>query len=119
MNLILSNSREARPGVRRRTLSSKVELGTFALMVVAVLLALAVSLIYLAHANRTATRGYVLKSLEIEKNNLRTQTEIWEQRVSEARSLTAIEKSGILSQMVDVKDPTYLKASLTSAEQLN
>ena len=116
MNLILSNSREAKPGIRRRTLSSRVEVGTFSLMVVAVLLALAVSLIYLAHANRTATRGYVLKRLEIEKNNLRTQSEIWEQRVSEAKSLTAIESSGILSDMVDVNDPIYFKADVIDVQ---
>ncbi|MFH0776223.1 MAG: hypothetical protein V1936_01265 [Patescibacteria group bacterium] len=116
MNLILSNSREARPGIRRRTLSNRVEVGTFSLMVIVILLALAVSLIYLAHANRTATRGYILKKLEIEKNDLRTQSEIWEQRVSEAKSLNAIEQSGILKKMVEVEKPTYLRADLKAAE---
>jgi hypothetical protein len=85
-------------------------------MVVAVLLALSVSLIYLAHANRTATRGYILKNLEIEKNSLRTQSEIWEQKVSEAKSLTAIERSGVLSGMIDVKNAVYLRASLGSID---
>ncbi|MFH0833767.1 MAG: hypothetical protein V2A63_00030 [Patescibacteria group bacterium] len=116
MNLILSNSREARPGIRKRTLSNRIEVGTFSLMVVAILLALAVSLIYLAHANRTATRGYALKTLEIEKNNLRTQSEIWEQKVSEAKSLTEIEKSGVLKEMIDVKDPIYLKAKVIAPD---
>jgi hypothetical protein len=116
LNLILSNSREARPGIRRRTLSNRVEVGTFSLMVVSVLLALAVSLIYLAHANRTATRGYILKKLEIEKNDLRTQSEIWEQKVSEAKSLSALEASGVLSKMVDVEKPIYLQAKAVAAD---
>ena len=119
MNLILSNSRDAKPGIRRRTLSSRIEVGTFSLMVVSVLLALAVSLIYLAHANRTATRGYALKTLEIEKNNLRTQSEIWEQLVSEAQSLTAIEQSGVLSEMSDVVDPIYVRADVTDSIDQN
>jgi hypothetical protein len=112
MNLFLSNSRKIQPGVRRRTLSSKIEMGTFSLMVVVILLALSVSLLYLAHANRTATRGYILKKLEMEKNSLRTDMEIWEARVSEARSLSAIEESEILHGMEKVKKPIYLKADL-------
>jgi hypothetical protein len=87
-------------------------MGTFSLMVVVILLALSVSLLYLAHANRTATRGYALKKLEIEKNSLRTDLEIWESRVSAARSLSAIEESEILRKMERVKNPIYLKASL-------
>ncbi len=116
MNLILSNSREAKPGVRRRTLSSKIEVGNFSLMVVMIFLALAISLLYLAHANRTATRGYALKTLEIEKNQLQTQTEIWEQRVSEARSLKALQNSGVLEKMVNVENPKYIYAEVLAAD---
>ena len=66
-------------------------------------LALVVSLIYLAHANRTATRGYALKKLEIEKNQLQTQAEIWEQKVSEAESLNTITASPTVKGMQPVK----------------
>ena len=112
MNLILSNSASAQPGIRRRTLSNRVEVGTFSLMVIAVLLALAISLLYLAHANRTATRGYAIKTLEIEKNELTTELEIWDQRVSEAKSLEAIKNSAAFSAMVEVREPQYLRADL-------
>lgn len=111
MNLLLSPHREAKPGIRRRTLSSKIEIGTFSLMVVAIFLALSVSLLYLAHANRTATRGYAIKKLEIEKNALRTETEIWEQQVSEAKSLEAIKNSGVLEKMERVKQSIFLQAN--------
>ena len=114
---MLSNSRKIKSGVRRRTLSSKIEMGTFSLMVVVILLALLVSLLYLAHANRTATRGYVLKKLEIEKNSLRTDMEIWESRVSAARSLNAIEDSEVLRKMERVKEPIYLRADLEGSDQ--
>ncbi|MCF7836425.1 hypothetical protein K9N08_00905 [Candidatus Gracilibacteria bacterium] len=116
MNLILSNSREAKPGIRRRTLSAKIEIGTFALMVVMIFLALSVSLLYLAHANRTATRGYALKKLEIEKNQIQTQMEIWNQQISEAESLDAIKNSGVLEDMEQIKKPIYLQAGVLDAD---
>jgi len=81
-------------------------------MVVAILLALAVSLLYLAHANRTATRGYAIKKLEIEKNELTTNLEIWDQRVSEARALETIKNSKIVSEMIKVKNPKYIQTDL-------
>jgi len=109
MNLTLSSDRNISAGVRRRTLSSRVEIGTVTLTFVVIALALAVGLIYLTHANRTATRGYILKKLEIEKNDLQTQTEIWQQRVSEAKSLEAIKKSAVVGLMQQVSNPIYVR----------
>ena len=86
-------------------------------MVVVVFLALSISLLYLAHANRTATRGYAIKKLEIEKNALRTETEIWEQQVNEAKSLEAIKNSGILKKMERVKQPIFLRANLAKSQE--
>ncbi|MFH1546796.1 MAG: hypothetical protein ABIE14_05470 [Patescibacteria group bacterium] len=117
MNLILSSHREAKLGIRRRTLSSKIEVGTFSLMVVVIFLALSVSLLYLAHANRTATRGYAIKKLEIEKNALRTEIEILGQQVSEAKSLEAIKNSGILEKMERVKQPIFLQTNLADSRE--
>lgn len=109
--LTLTNSSELTPGVRRRTLQEEVRLGAVSLTVVVVLLALVISLIYLAHANRVATRGYAIKKLEIEKTNLITENEIWRQQVSEAKSLATIQSSGIVKKMVPVKDATYIKVT--------
>ena len=71
-------------------------------------LALVVSLIYLAHANRVATRGYIIKKLEFEKNNLLTENEIWRQQVSEAKSLETIKKSPVVKKMLRVTQPSYV-----------
>lgn len=109
MSLILSEDRKATPGIRRRTLSSRIEIGTVTLTFVIIALALIVSLFYLAHANRTATRGYALKKLELEKNSLLTEKEIWEQRISEAKSLTTIKNSETVKNMLPIKNPTYIK----------
>ena len=109
MSFIISSGNEATPGVRRRTLSSRIEVGTVTLTFVILALALVVSLIYLAHANRTATRGYALKKLEIEKNQLQTEAEIWEQKVSEAESLNTITASPTVKGMQSVKDSIYIQ----------
>ena len=109
MSFIITNGSEATPGVRRRTLSSRIEVGTVTLTFVIIILAMVVSLIYLAHANRTATRGYALKTLEIEKNQLQTEAEIWQQKVSEAESLNTIANSPTVENMQDVKSATYIQ----------
>lgn len=98
-------------GTRRRTLEQEVRLGAVSLTVVVTLLALVVSLIYLAHANRVATRGYAIKKLEIQKTQLVTQNEIWRQQVSEAKSLTALRNSDIVQRMVPVKNAVYVKTT--------
>jgi len=78
-------------------------------------LALVVSLVYLAHANRVATRGYVLKSLEIEKSNLITESEIWKQQVSEAKSLAVIKNSPVVQEMREVDGARYIRADVSVA----
>ncbi len=111
MSLILTSGRTATPGIRRRTLSSRVELGATSLVFVVVALALVVSLIYLAHANRVATRGYILKQMETEKNTLITENEIWKQRVSEGKSLETIKSSPAVERMVPVGGAEYIQLS--------
>lgn len=100
-------------GTRRRTLSQRVELGATTLTFAVLALAVVISLIYLAHANRTATRGYVIKKLEVEKNALVTQKEIWQQQVNEAKSLATIEKSEVARGMQPVSDAVWVRPPAT------
>lgn len=110
MNLHVPYSSDSGSPVRHRTtLSSRIELSTVSLTFVIIVLALVVSLLFLAHANRTATRGYALKKLEQERNELQTKTEIWEQRVSEAKSLKTIKKSPVVEKMTIVNNPIYIR----------
>lgn len=117
MSLTLTQGRTATLGVRRRTLSARVELGATSLLFVVVALALVVSLIYLAHANRVATRGYVIKRLEAEKSAIVTTNEIWRQQVSEAKSLATLKASAPVQDMVPVRDVTYINPELSVAQR--
>lgn len=117
MALTLTTDSFTAPGVRRRTLSTEIRLGAVSLTVVVTLLALVVSLIYLAHANRVATRGYSIKKLEIEKTNLITDNEIWRQQVSEAKSLATVGDSPVVKKMTAVRDATYVRVGDTVAKR--
>lgn len=114
---LTSDSRIATHGLRRRTLSQQIEIGAVTLTFVVVLLACVVSLIYLAHANRVATRGYIIKKLEMEKTELVTENEIWRQQVSEAKSLTAVQTSDAVTRMAKIKDATYLRTDIAVAKK--
>ena len=115
--LTLSSAPTADTGLRRRTLSQQIQVGAVSLTFVVIVLALIVSLIYLTHANRVATRGYVIKRLEIEKTQLVTENEIWRQQVSEAKSLRAVKESPVVQSMVGVRDPAYIRTELAVAKK--
>lgn len=115
--LLLTKDNDFAPGIRRRTLSARVEIGALTLTFVVITLALVVSLIYLAHANRVATRGYVLKKLELEKNELVTEQEIWQQKVSEAKSLGAIKSSSVVENMRRVRESIYVRTNMEVAKR--
>ena len=85
---------------RRRTLSAQVRMGTTSLIVVVGLLAVVISLIYLAHANRVATRGYAIKKLEQDRRMVVTDLEIWQQMVAEAKSMASLKASPAVQKMV-------------------
>lgn len=87
------------------------------MLFVVIALALVVSLIYLAHANRVATRGYVIKRLEAEKSVIVIENEIWRQQVSEAKSLATIKNSFQVQNMVPIRDVTYINPSATVASR--
>lgn len=96
-------------GMRRRTLSQEIEVGAVTLTFAVFTLAVVVSLIHLAHANRTATRGYILEKIELQKEALATEMEILRQKTSEAKSLMTIQNSETVQKMVPIKNPVYLE----------
>lgn len=102
MNLLLQTN--AQNLIRRRTLKQQIEMGAATLTFIIFALIAVISLIYLAHANRTATRGYILKTIEDQQNNLITEMEILKQQTSEAKSLTTIQNSQTVKNMTPVNE---------------
>ena len=77
--------------VRKRTLSQKIEFGMTSLTFFTIILVAIISLVYLAHANSNATKGYALKNLELKRSQLLTENEVWDMQIAQVKSLQALQ----------------------------
>ena len=88
----LTNSRKSFNGFeRRRTISAKKGAGPVSLKFITIAILAVLSLLYLAQANRSATKGYSLKALEEEKTKIEAQNERLEVEAARQKSLKEIE----------------------------
>ena len=102
------------PGIHRRhlrkhTLSQKVRIGTITLTFTLISLMAILSLAQMFHANEISTRGYALRELENQKDELSIQNKILRQQVTAAESLLSIQSSEVVKAMVPVTNPIVLK----------
>ena len=101
--------------VRKRTLSQKVEVGLTSLVLVTIVLIAIISLVYLAHSNRNATKGYALKNLELRRTNLMTENEVWDMQIAQVKSLEAIQSDPKILSMVKAVSPKYVRGDTAIA----
>lgn len=94
----------------RNTIPLQVRAGKFFLMFSMVMLGGLMSFLYLMNYSDIQTKGYQLRKLEMERQELRTQHEIKMMNVSKVRSLGHIQKSAQLARMVPLRNPIYLNA---------
>lgn len=103
--------------VRRRTLSQKIEGSITSLMVVTVLLVAVISLVYLVHANRNATRGYAIKNLELERSRLLMENEVWDMEIAKVKALGSLEKDEKILSMVKADKPQFIRGDTAVASR--
>lgn len=103
--------------VRKHTLSHKVEVGMTSLLIVTVILIGIISLVYLAHANRNATKGYALKSLELRRSKLLTENEVWDMQIARVKSLSNIQSDPNVLTMVKAEQPKYVRGDTAIASR--
>jgi cell division protein FtsL len=101
--------------VRKRTLSQKIEFGMTSLTFFTIILIAIVSLVYLAHANRNATKGYALKNLELKRSQLITENEVWDMQISQVKSLQALENDPKIRTMVKAEQPLFVRGDTAIA----
>lgn len=101
--------------VRKKTLSQKVEVGMTSLVFVTIILVAVISLVYLAHANRNATKGYALKSLELRRSRLLTENEVWDMQIAEVKSLNSIQSDPKVTSMVKADSPKFIRGDTAIA----
>lgn len=103
--------------VRKRTLSQKIEFGMTSMVFFTITLVAIISLVYLAHANRNATKGYALKSLEIERSELLTENEVWDMQIAQVKSLQTLENDPKIRQMVKAEQPLFVRGDSAIASR--
>lgn len=103
--------------VRKRTLSQKIEFGVTSLTFFTIVLIAIISLVYLAHANRNATKGYALKSLEIQRSQLLTENEVWDMQIAQVKSLQALENDPKIKTMVKADQPMFVRGDTAIASK--
>ncbi len=101
--------------VRKRTLSQKIEFGMTSLTFFTIILVAIISLVYLAHANRNATKGYALKSLELKRSQLITENEVWDMQISQVKSLQALQNDPKIKRMVKADQPLFVRGDTAIA----
>ena len=101
--------------VRKRTLSQKIEFGMTSLTFFTIILVAIISLVYLAHANRNATKGYALKSMELRRSRLLTENEVWDMQIAQVKSLQALQSDPKIRAMVKADQPLFVRGDTAIA----
>lgn len=107
----------ATTSMRKRTLSKKVEAGVTSLISVIAVLIVVISLIFLSHSNRNATKGYALKNLEMQRLQLLTENEVWDMEISQVKSLDSIQSDPKILSMVKAETPKYVRGDTAIARR--
>lgn len=95
--------------VRKRTLSQRVEVGMASLLFTTIILLSIISLVYLAHANRNATKGYALKNLELRRSRLLTENEVWDMQIARVKALDNIQSDPKVLSMLKADKPMFIR----------
>lgn len=101
--------------VRKKTLSQKIEFGMTSLTFFTIILVAIISLVYLAHANRNATKGYALKNLELRRSQLLTENEVWDMQIAQVKSLQALQNDPKIRTMVKADQPLFVRGDTAIA----
>lgn len=92
--------------------------GQYALMFALFLIICVLSFIYLARFSSTATKGYEITRLEIERNKLTGATEVLNVKIAQERSLQSLLKEDSrIAHMIQGNNPEYFYAGSSLAKR--
>ncbi len=115
-SILVTETRNIRPGIKKRTLSEHVHVGSVSLTITLIIFTSIVSLIYLVYSNHTATKGYVFKNLEQERTLLLLEGQKWDMKIAKAKSLDSIKQSPLVADMHRFKDqPLFIRGDTAVA----
>jgi len=100
---------------RRSSLGRMVNQSTMLLMVVIGSLILILALMILFHQNANATKGYLLRTLNVERRGLLHEEEILKMELAEEQSLNALESDKQIEAMAAPRHVEYTEEYPTLA----
>lgn len=115
--MLIVNGRKNKKGIRKKTLSQRVEVGVNALVFSTITIICVVSLLYLAHSNKVATKGYELKSLKEERSMLMTENEVWNMKIARSQAIEKIKTDPVIASMQEVNQPQYIRTDTAVAQK--
>jgi hypothetical protein len=103
----------------RKPLSEQIELGVGAFLFVCISIICLLSLLFLSHNNRVATKGYELKMLQTERSELVRTNEVLSMQIADLQSLEAMESDSVIKSMVPAERPKYIRTDTAVAVKQN
>jgi len=100
-----------------KAVTMKLEFGPSMAIVGLLLIAVLFILLYLAHFNQVATKGYDLRRLEADRQNLLDQYDIKNMKLAEAKSLATIIASDKVSAMRRPSEVSYVRGNTVIASR--
>lgn len=92
---------------KRRTINRGLSVGPISIKFISIFLITILSIIYLAQSNITATKGYQLKELQQEKEEISLENERLEVEANRLKALKNVQKISREKGMVDIEEVNY------------
>jgi hypothetical protein len=96
---------------RKSSLATLVDQSTVLLMVAIGALILILALMILFHENANATKGYRLRTLELERGQLLLEEEVLKMQIAQQQAIEELQDDPAIQSMQPVKNAIYVNGS--------
>lgn len=86
----------------------KVQISSVTIIIALFIVSLAIGALYLLNFNKVATKGYILKRLEVSRQELQQQNDIKTLGLADAKAMSQIIESGALNGMRKPGEVSYV-----------
>ena len=100
----------------KKTLSQKVESSISAVFFVVFSTVCTLSLLFLSHSNRVATKGHRLVQLRMERDRLITENEVLGMKIANLQRLERLETDEKILKMVSAQKPRFIRGDSAVAQ---
>ena len=117
--LTITNSKTAKRGIRKRTVSKNLRIGPVTFVVTTVSIFALIGFLFLAQLFQTSTKGYEISALRDQVGDLKEENKKLEIKAAELRSFENVNESVEKFNMVKSNNVVYLKKVGSSVVVVN